>query len=373
MIAAPGSSASRTSVPAADAEILGRVARPARSAASRASPQSISARRGTGCASIEAELARSPAHRQALRGHRQHDDEEHGVEDARCSRGRRRRPGRSRARSGTPPRRPAQARKPCSRSARPNGVVHTSTASGRATSTSAIATRIGASPSSSIARRRDEQAEQHEQPELREPGRALQEAAHDRRVRDARIADHEADEVGGQQTRAVQERDADGARQRDGHRDHGREPGRRQRQAAQQPDRRRCRRAVRRSPRCPPGGRAAAARRRCRSRLVLHSTRPITSSAANGSLSPLSASRTAATCRRTCVPRSAAKTAAASVEDTAAPSRSAVVQPRPMKAWAASATTPGGHEHAERGQQPRRAERAAAPPSARPAGRPRAG
>ena len=92
--------------------------------------------------------------------------------------------------------------------------------------------------------------------------------------------------------------------------------------------------------------------------LVLHSTRPITSSAANGSLSPLSASSTAATFRRTCVPRSAAKTAAASVEDTAAPSRSAVVQPRPMKAWAASATTPAVSEHAERGQQARRAERA---------------
>ena len=92
--------------------------------------------------------------------------------------------------------------------------------------------------------------------------------------------------------------------------------------------------------------------------LVLHSTRPITSSAANGSLSPLSASSTAATFRRTCVPRSAAKTAAASVEDTAAPSRSAVVQPRPMKAWAASATTPAVSEHAERGQQAGRAERA---------------
>ena len=55
-----------------------------------------------------------------------------------------------------------------------------------------------------------------EQAELREPRRALQEAAHDGGVRDARIADDESDEVGGEQARAVQRRDADGAGERDG-------------------------------------------------------------------------------------------------------------------------------------------------------------
>ena len=96
-----------------------RVARRARSAASRASPLSISASRGTGCALDEVELARGPAHRQPLRGDREHDDEEDGVEDAQRARARRRRSGKVASTIGTPPRRPAQARKPCSRSDEP--------------------------------------------------------------------------------------------------------------------------------------------------------------------------------------------------------------------------------------------------------------
>ena len=173
---------------------------------------------------------------------------------------------------GTPPRRPAQARKPCSRSDTPNGVAHTQHRQRAGDEHERDRDEDGPEAFVQHARGRDEQAEQHEQPELREPGGALQEAAHDRRVRDARVADDEADEIGGKQARAVQERDADGAGQRDGHRDHRARarPKAAAGGAAARP--RRCRRAVRRSPRCRPGGQAAAARRRCRSRSC--STRP---------------------------------------------------------------------------------------------------
>ena len=137
---------------------------------------------------------------------------------------------------GTPPRRPAQARKPCSRSESPKSVVHRKHRERARDEHERDGDEDRRGPLVEHARRRHEQAEQHEQAELREPRRALQEAAHDGRVRDPRVADHEPDEVGGEQARAVQRRDAHGARERDGDGDHGREAGRGQRQAAQQPD-----------------------------------------------------------------------------------------------------------------------------------------
>ena len=203
MIAAPGSSASRTSVPARMPRSSARSSTSSECSVESVA-ESISARRGTGCALDQAERARGPAHRQALRGHRQHDDEEHGVEDAR-------RPGTPAATGkvastmGTPPRRPAQARKPCSRSVSPNGVAHTKHRQRAGDEHERDRRRgSGASPSSSTRDGVTSRPSSTNSPSCASQADALQEAAHDRRVRDARVADHEADEIGGEQARAVQ-------------------------------------------------------------------------------------------------------------------------------------------------------------------------
>ncbi len=115
--------------------------------------------------------------------------------------------------------------------------MHATTASGLATSTSVTATTSGVRPSCGEPGGGDEQPEQHEQPDLRDPGTTLHEAAHDACVRDPRIPDRESGEVRGEQPRSAEQRDAGVPRERDPDDDHGRDPGRRERQPSQQPDR----------------------------------------------------------------------------------------------------------------------------------------
>ena len=134
--------------PGPDAEVA-RAARRARNAASRAwrcrsRPGGAQDARRRGRADSPPSASSGPAPRPRGRRRRRR-------RRRRAARpARRRRSGNVASTIGTPPRSPAQARKPCSRSESPNGVVHSTTASGRARRTSATATKIGASPSSSM-------------------------------------------------------------------------------------------------------------------------------------------------------------------------------------------------------------------------------
>ena len=358
MIAAPGSSASRTSVPVRRPRLSARS-----STSSECSVESVAESSDGeprhGVLLDQVELARRPAHRQALRRDGQHDDEEDGVEHALAAgHARGDREGREHDRHASAQAGPGEEALLAQREAEDRRAEEDGDGPRDEHEGDGDEDRRG--PLVEHARRRHEQAEQHEEAELGEPRRALQEAAHDGRVRDPRIADDEADEVGGEQPGAVQRRDADGARERHGDRDHGREACGGQRQAAQQPDADHAHREPAGQRRSRPARRAAPGRRRSRSGSSCSTrTRPITSSAANGSLSPLSASRIDERRRRTSVPRSDAKTAAASVEETAAPSSSDAVQLEIDDGVRGERHDPGRHEHAERRQQAGRPERLA--------------
>ena len=169
MIAAPGSSASRTSVPAAIPRSSARS-----STSSECSVESvalsISARRGAEMPLDQPERARGPAHRQPLCGDRQHDDEEHGVEDvgrpghARCD-GKRGEDDRNASAQARPGQEPLLAQRHSERGRAQQHRQRPSDEHER------DGDEDGPEPLVEHARGRDQQAEQDEEPELREPRR----------------------------------------------------------------------------------------------------------------------------------------------------------------------------------------------------------
>ena len=171
-----------------------------------------------------------------------------------------------------------------------------------------------------------------------------------------RAADGEADEVDGEEAAAADhvcgaERERAGgdarrqARRRRSNGALGRTPTTPQRRARR-----------RRGARARSAARSGARGRRGRtlSGCSIHAISPSVSAIAIGSLPPDSASSVRARRRRMCVKRSVAKTAAASVEATTAPSRTDSSQDRSKSAYAATPVSTRADDDADRAQERRR-------------------
>ena len=210
----------------------------------------------------------------------------------------------------------------------------------------------------------DEQAEDDEERDLRREREPLVERDEVAPVAGRRAADREADEVDREEAAAADHvGDAEGERGRRERR-HRREGADRVREAAEDPDRDRAEHDPDERGRARAAGRRAGAGRRSRSRRgrSIQAIRPSVSAIAIGSLPPDSASSVRASRRRMCVKRSVAKTAAASVEETTAPSSTDSSHERSKSMYAATPVDDGADDDADRAQERRRHRDLAQPP-----------